>query len=68
MALNCKRPRQLTTGRRPFAKLVAIFFELSGQGHLQFSLMVVLTFSTLQAFKLATLGIVTQGPLQCIEY
>ena len=30
--------------------------------------MVVLAFSTLQAFQLATLGIVTQGPLQCIEY
>ena len=113
----CKRPRQLTTGRQPFAKLVsffvkisgqtcgnsffvkisgqtfpiflsryqvklgAIFFvkisgqtwgnffvKISGQGQLQFSLIVVLTFSTLQAFKLATLGIVTQGPLQCIKY
>ena len=101
----CKRPRQLTTGRQPFAKLVSFFVKISGQtcgnsffvkisgqtfpiflsryqvklvtiffvkisgqGQLQFSLIVILTFSTLQAFKLATLGIVTQGPLQFIKY
>ena len=88
----CKRPRQLTTGRQPFAKLVSFFVKISGQtwgnffvkisgrtcdnffvkisgqGQLQFSLIVVLTFSMLQAFKLATLGIVTQGPLQFIKY
>ena len=27
----CKRPRQLTTGRQPFAKLVSFFVKISGQ-------------------------------------